>query len=303
MAMRFAQLRDFLAVIKAGSLRAGARAIGISQPALTKSIRQLEEELHVKLLQRSGRGAIATRAGKAFLARARVIQAEVAKIEEDLNELRGGGGGTVVIGVSPVAAVLLVPEAILRLRRRHPNVRIRLVEGLAHSLIPLVRDETLDFTIGQQGSGKADGAIRFTPFIRVPMIIAGRRGHPLAGAKSLRDLADALWVTFSPPGQGGFLHSMYAAAGLQPPRVMVQCESYASALGLMARTEALGVIVPQLLGEPYTKESLQQIRINDPVPSLTFGIFRRADAPLSPAASAMAEAVAATARELACATR
>jgi LysR family transcriptional regulator, regulator of abg operon len=301
--MRFTQFRDFLAVIKAGSVRGGARALGISQPALTKSIRQLEEELHAKLLQRSGRGAIATRAGKAFLARARVIQAELGKIEEDLNELRGSGGGAAVIGVSPAAAVLLVPEAILRLHRRHPDVRIRLVEGLAYSLMPLVRDETLDFTVGQKGTEKLDRAIRFTPLIRVPMIVAGRRGHPHAAARSLRELADAAWVTFTPPGQGGFLHRLYSAAGLAPPRVLVQCESYTSALALMARTDALGVIVPQLLAEPGTKGILQQIKLSDPVPSLTYGIFRRADAPLSPAASALADAVAATARELARANR
>ena len=189
--MRITQLRDFLAVINAGSVRAGARAIGISQPALTKSIRQLEDELHVKLLQRSGRGAIATRAGKAFLARARVIQAELAKIEQDLDELRGPGGGAVVIGASPVAAILLVPEAILKLRRRLPDVRIRLVEGLARSLMPLVRDETLDFSVGQKGNEKLDSAIRFAPLVRVQMIIAGRRSHALADAKSLHDLTHA----------------------------------------------------------------------------------------------------------------
>lgn len=300
--MRFTQLRDFLAVIKAGSLRGGARALAISQPALTKSMRQLEEELHVKLLQRSGRGAIATRAGKALLARARVIQAELAKIEQDLDELAGRSGGAVVIGASPAAVVLLVPDAIVRLRRRHPDLRIRLVEGLARSLMPLVRDETLDFSLGQTGNDKLDTAIRFTPLVRVDMIIAGRRGHPLAGAKSLGDLADATWVAFT-PGEGGFLQRTYAAAGLPPPRVIVQCESYASAIALMAKTEALGIVVPQLLGEPYAKGTLQQIRIDDRVPSLTFGIFRRADAPLSPAASAMAEAVTATARELARASR
>jgi LysR family transcriptional regulator of abg operon len=295
--MRLTQFRDFLAVVKAGSVRGGARALGISQPALTKSIRQLEEELHVKLLQRSGRGAIATRAGRGFLARARVIQAELAKIAQDLDELRGGGGGAVVIGASPAAAILLVPEAIARLRRNHPDMRIRLVEGLAPSLMSLVRDESLDFSIGQKGHDKLDRAIRFTPLVRLQMIIAGRRGHPLAGAKSLRELSEGSWIAFT--RTDGYLQRMYAGASLPPPRVIVQCESYASALALMVKTDALGIVVPQLLAEPYAKGTLQQIRITDAVPPLTFGIFRRADAPLSPAAAVMAEAVASTARDLA----
>jgi len=299
--VRLTQFRDFLAVVAAGTVRGGARALGISQPALTKSIRQLEDELQVKLLQRSGRGAVATRAGRGFLARARVIQSELAKIEQDLDGLRGGSGGAVVVGASPAAAILLVPEAIARVRRSHPELRIRLMEGLAASLMPLVRDETLDFTIGQKGREKLDGAIRFTPLIRQQMVIAGRRGHPLAGARSLRDLADSAWVAFTAPSK--YLQQMYAAVALPPPGVIVQCESYASALALMVRTDALGIVVPQLLDEPYAKGALQQIKINDPVPTLTFGMFRRADAPLSPAAAAVAAAVTETARDLARAGR
>jgi LysR family transcriptional regulator, regulator of abg operon len=296
--MRFTQLRDFVAVMKAGSLRSAAQALGISQPAVTKSIRQLEDELGTKLLQRSGRGATATSAGKALLARARVIQAELAKIEQDLDELRGRRGGSVVVGVSPAAAVLLVPKAVMRLRQSDPGVRVRFVEGLAHSLMALVRDETLDFSVGLKAD-KPDAAIRFRPLLRAPMIIAGRRDHPRAGARSLRDLADATWVAFSQPGRRGLLDRSFRAAGLQPPHDVVQCESYTSALALMAGTDALGLIVPQLLEEPYSKTALQPIRIAEPIPAVTLGIFRRVDAPLSPAASAMAESITATARELA----
>jgi LysR family transcriptional regulator, regulator of abg operon len=294
--LRLTQLRDFLAVVKAGSLRGGAQALGVSQPAITKSIRQLEDELRMKLLQRSGRGATATQAGKAFLARARVIQSELAKIEQDLDELRGGGGGAVVIGASPAAAILLVPDAIARLHRIRPAMRIRLVEGLARSLMPLVRDETLDFSIGQKGYEKLDRAIRFTPLVRIPVIIAGRRGHPLAGVRSLRELSTTTWISFTPAA--GHLQRLYAGAGLPAPRVIVQCESYASALGLMVKTDALGLVVPQLLSEPYAKGTLQQMRIAEAVPPLTFGIFRRSDAPLTPAAAAMAHAVTETARDL-----
>ena len=77
--MRLNQIRDFVEVAKSGSLRAAARAVRVSQPAITKSIRQLESELGVQLLQRNARGAATTPAGKAFLARARVVQAELRK--------------------------------------------------------------------------------------------------------------------------------------------------------------------------------------------------------------------------------
>ena len=296
--MRLTQLRDFIAVIQAGSLRAAARALGISQPAMTKSIRQLEEELRVQLLLRSGRGAVATRAGKAVLARACVVQAELKNIEGDLEQLRGERTGSVVIGVSPAASILLVPGALARFRRHYTDARLRLVEGVSEFLLPMVRDATLDFAVGPKSLAKLGAAIRFKPLYTARLVIAGRRDHPLRGAKSLGELAQASWIGFAAPGQAGLLARMFSSAGLPPPRMVVQCESYTTALAILASTDALGILVPQLLAERNAHGFLQQIRIQDPVPDMHFGMFTRTDAPLTAAAAAMAEAVTATARGL-----
>jgi LysR family transcriptional regulator of abg operon len=297
--VRLSQLKELIAVVQTGSLRAAARSLGVSQPAITKSIRQLEDELQVQLLARSGRGAVATRAGKAVLARARVVHAELKKIEEDLQELQGGGAGSIVIGVSPAASVQLVPEALVRFRRRYPDASVRLVEGMSEFLLPMVRDASLDFAIGAKPVTPLDSAIRFKPLHVAHFVIVGRRGHPLRGAKSLRDLAQVSWVTFAAPGRNRILLGLYAAADLPPPKIAVGCETYTTALAVLASTDALGLIVPQLLAERYTHGFLEQIRIAEPVPSITIGLFSRTDAPLAPAASEMAAAVTAVARRLA----
>lgn len=295
MAARLTQIRDFIAAVDAGSLRAGARTLGISQPALTKSIRQLEDHLHVKLLQRSARGAVLTRSGKTFLARARVIQSELAKIEADLREQ---DTPNVAIGASPATVVLLIPDAVDRLRRRGQNARLRLVEGLTESLIPQVRDESLDFAVGQKAGSATDKMIAFTPLLRVSLVIAARRGHPLAGAGSLRELATAPWIAFAAANAARFIDRAYGALGVAPPRHVIQCDSYASALALMTRTDALGLMVPQLLAQEPYRACLQQIAVGDELPALTFGVFRRTDGPLSRPAKAMLEALTATARSL-----
>jgi DNA-binding transcriptional LysR family regulator len=79
----------------------------------------------------------------------------------------------------------------------------------------------------------------------------------------------------------------------------VHCESYAAALALLARTDTLGLVVPQLLVQPYAHGFLQQIEIAETAPDLPVGLFARANAPLPPAAAAMAAAVTAAARRLA----
>jgi len=138
--VRLNHIRDFVAVIQAGSLRAAARALNVSQPGISKSLRQLEAELGVQLLQRNGRGAVATSAGKAFLSRARVVQAELRKVIEDLEPFQGGSQGRVAFGIAPQLSMLMVPQALQQFRQRYPHARLRIVEGVATALLPAVRE-------------------------------------------------------------------------------------------------------------------------------------------------------------------
>ena len=195
--------------------------------------------------------------------------------------------------------MLIVPDAMVQFRRQHPHARVRIVEGTNTALLPLVRDETLDFSIGQSLIAKPDDAIKFRPLMRTPLVVAGRQGHPLRAAKSLRELADAPWLMFYPVGTGAILEKAFTAAGVPMPRAIVQCESYAAALALLARTDTLGLLVPQMLEEPHGQRHLRQIKIEEVLPGPVLGMYSRADAPLTPAASAMAQAVTATARRLA----
>src|SRR6266542_2729633 len=91
--MRLNQIRDLIAVSEAGSLRAAAQRIGISQPAMSKSLSELEREFQAQLLTRTSRGVALTAAGRAFVARARVVQGELRKVREDLAALHGGAEG------------------------------------------------------------------------------------------------------------------------------------------------------------------------------------------------------------------
>lgn len=297
--MRITQIRDFVAAVQHGSLRRAARALGVSQPAITKSIRQLESELQVQLLQRNARGAAPTRAGKAFLVRARVVQSELRKASDDLAAFQGGAEGSLAFGMAPQAGALLVPEAMQQFRHRYPAARVRIVEGVSTALLPQVRDETLDFSINMSPAHPLDGALRFKPLMRLPLVIAGRRGHPLRGATTLKELSDASWVMFYPLGVGAMLEKAFTAAGAAMPRSIVHCESYGTALALLAHTDSLGLMAPLMLKEPNGWPRLVPFRIRDSIPAPTMGLYARSDAPLTPAAHAMAQAITAVARRLA----
>jgi len=298
--MRLTQIRDFLAVVECGGIRAAARKLGVSQPTITKSVRSLEAELHVQLLGRNARGIVPTASGRAFFARARVAHTELRKAEEEAAGAGGSSAGSVAFGVGPAFAALVLPEALARFRRQFPQARVRIVEGLARHLLPSVRDETLDFAMGLQTLGKPDPALRFRPLFRAELVIAARKGHPLRHARSLAELAGAEWLTTSTLGfPGGATERLFTAAGVPAPAPVIQCESYNTVVALLAKTDMLGFMQRRILGEPFGRGVLQEIPIAEAMPSVTAGIFTRADTPLTRAAAAMARAATAVARDLA----
>lgn len=297
--MRLQQLEHLLAAADAGSLRAAARRIGLSQPAITKSLRQLEHALHVRLLHRSANGISLTQAGKAVAARARVIQTELRKAGEDISALQGGMEGSVAVGVAPATSVALMPEALRRFRDEWPAARVRIIEGVRNYLIPLVRDGTLDLAVAQRQPGADESGIRFRPLFRPRLAVACRHDHPLAGARSLAALADVSWLVFYPPGSGGALERSFAAAGLPAPRMQVHCESYSTALSLIAGSNLMGLVVEKLLlSEPLSRNYLRKVPVRDPIEPPTIGVFSRDESPHSPAAAAMLRAIIAVTREL-----
>jgi LysR family transcriptional regulator, regulator of abg operon len=299
-AVRLTQIRDFLAVVECGGIRAAARKLGVSQPTITKSVRSLEAELHLQLLGRSAHGIVPTASGRAFFARARVAHSELRKAEEEAAQVGGANGGSVAFGVGNLGATLIVPEAVARFRRQFPHASIRIVEGLAHRLLPSVRDEALDFVIGLRPVTPLEAALRFRPLYRSELVVAARKGHPLRHARSLAELAASEWLSTSTLGlPGGPVERLFASAGLPPQQPLIQCESFNTVVALLGETDMIGLLQRRALKEPFARDTLQEFPITDPMPSVTAGIYTRADTPLTRAAAAMAKAASAVARDLA----
>ena len=297
--MRLNQIRFFLAVVESGSIRAAARQLAVSPPAITKGLRQLEDELHGRLVERTQHGVVTTPAGRAFVARARVVQAELRKAEEEFAQFAGGRAGSVAFGVGPTPMFLVVPEALARFRQQYPDAGVRIVEGLSPAILPMVRDETLDFVLVLRPVGKLESGLRFRPLFQDTLVIAARKGHPLRNEQSLSRLQDAEWLAAGPDWVIPALSRLFSAPGLRAPRSMTHCDSFHSVFALLAATDMVAAMPRRLLMSPFARGVLQQIPIAERMPSNTQGIVTRADALLTPVASAMAKAVTAVARELA----
>jgi LysR family transcriptional regulator of abg operon len=293
--MQLGQIRAFLAVRDAGSLRAAARQIGLSQPAISKALASLEEDLQAQLFIRTSRGVRVTEAGRLFGARAASVQAELARVREELAELRGGAEGSAAVGIGP-AGITLAPRAIARFRKERPLARIRIREGTRDVHLPLVRDGSLDFTLSERGFDPVEGGLTFKPLWHGSLSIVARRGNPLARATSLAQLAGAQWVLIYRPGAGGLAERSLLAAGLPPPAMAVHCESHATAISLIANSDLVGLVPTEDIESGGIAGMLQRVNVRERLHRTRIGAFVRADTPLSPAAASMLQAFVIAAR-------
>jgi len=287
--MRLSQIRDFLATVEAGSIRAAARRLAVSQPALTKSLQRLESELGAVLLTRDVRGARPTDLGRTFLARARAVSADLRRAREELAQLRGSGAGSLCIGAAPGPALSLLPTVLARTRARWPEAVLRVVDVSPSEVLSALRDGSLDFAVSANVGALADANTECTvePLYLNDSAIVARVGHPLRNARRLAALAGTEWVRSGYPGDVSMLPDLFEKAGLPRPGYRIDCPSFLMVPALVARTDLLAVVPWQIAVRETRAGHLERIPLK--LPPRQISLYRRTDVPLTPVASHCAE--------------
>jgi LysR family transcriptional regulator, regulator of abg operon len=283
--MKFNQLRDVVAIAERGSLRAAARHLRAAQPALTRSVQELERELGAPLFERRARGMILTPMGDVFVRRANAVLREVQRARDEVGQLQGGTGGRVVAGLSLVAHVALLPKALQPFRRRYPQVQLHLLDGGYPSHEAALKDGSVDFYVGPRPEGRPPPELVQEKLFDNTRIILGRKGHPLGHARSLRDLVDAEWtttsVTFRAEEEIG---ALFAQHGLPTPRLGFRSQSALTLTVLLANTDLLAMVPVQWITHAMTSGELAAINVKETLPAPAIVAVRRAGLPLTPAA-------------------
>jgi LysR family transcriptional regulator, regulator of abg operon len=283
--MKFNQLRDVVAISERGSLRAAARHLRAAQPALTRSVHELERELGAPLFERRARGMILTPMGEAFVRRANAVLREVQRARDEFEQLHGGTSGRVVAGLSFVAHVALLPKALEPFHTRYPQVQLHLIDGGYPTHEAGLKDGSIDFYVGPGPEGPLSPDLVQEKLFDNARIILGRKRHPLSEAKSLRDLTEAKWTTTSVTLEAEEeLGAVFAARGLPPPRLAFRSQSALSLMVLLANTDLLAMVPVQWTELAMTSGWLSPIPIKDVLPAPPIVAIRRAGLPLIPAA-------------------
>ncbi|AXF25953.1 LysR family transcriptional regulator [Burkholderia pyrrocinia] len=224
--MKLHQLRALVAVARSGSIHEAARTLHLTQPAVTRSLRDLEDELGLMLVARSSSGVTLTDAGRAMLRRAELVVNEVARTEEEMAQLRENRQGRLAIGMTPLAGITVLPAAYNRFRRAMPDVQLEFVEGSPSQLVEQLKNGALDFALGSGADAQDFTSVRCEHLDTFPMWFAVSSKGKLAGATSLADLQDAEWLHTGPSAEfRAYLAELFGQAGLPVPRRVTRCAS------------------------------------------------------------------------------
>ena len=280
----------FLTAVARGSLRAAAQELGVSQPALTKAIRRLEDLFGAPLFDRRARGVTPTAYGTALLRHAKDVKAAIQAAREEVDALRSGGAGFVKIGAGPSWQDAVLPDAIAELRATRPGVRIHVTGGGDDQLKEQLKSGALDFVLAAvPETPRIEPELAWKPLLADEYCVIADVGHPLRRRRRVKaeDLLGYPWIL--PPATTymvGRLQHVLRAAGLPAPVPAVETNVIPLKFALMRSSQYLsyhaaahltaldpGFIVP--IDVPGTRAVRQA------------GLINRRGSDLSPAAKAL----------------
>jgi DNA-binding transcriptional LysR family regulator len=236
-------LKALLAVADAGTIRGGARALNLSQAALTKALRELEADVGAELLTRSYRGVQLTEAGRLLHDRAKVARQQLHIAQAEIRALSGAVHESLAIGVTPMVALSVLSDVWAHFRRLRPAVSLDLREGLPSIVTPALLKGELDFAIVVANPRMLPDNLVFEPIMHTHFLVVGRAGHPARNATELADLLNYEWILSLHPGSYSerFL-GWIADQGLAAPRRIVDCNSTLSNWQLVRSTDMLTIL-------------------------------------------------------------
>lgn len=262
--MNVSQLRAIVEVARYGSIRAAARHLQLSQPALTKSIQVLEHTLGVAIFKRHGTGVTLTDAGEGYLIHAEAALNELNRGAAEVRRIMGQIGGSVRIGMSAAPSLIFIADVIKRFRQDFPDVRVDIVAGNFPAIQHDLLSKRIDFSISPRPGVELGSEFRLESLFECPRAVYCRKGHPLLQAKNLGELLGADWIITGATGTNKAEYDeIFERYGLIPPVPAIQCEYTTALIALLAETDMISMLPRQWIESRITRDLLAQINVRE----------------------------------------
>jgi molybdate transport repressor ModE-like protein len=301
--LKLRQLRLLIAVGRHGNIQNAARELGISQPAATKMIQDLEVDFEVKLFDRTNRGVIPTAFGEALIRHGKLIFAQVSNAAQELDDLAEGNSGRVVIGTLLAASPGLLPKAIELLLAERSKVAIKIIEGTNEILMPSLLSGELDMIVGRLSTHRYRTKIAQEALCEGGILAVAGPNHPLADSDEINfeDLREFGWIL--PPLETTLrrqIDQFFINQNQYQPHLLIESVSYLANRTLMQTRDLIGLLPAEVVQQDIANGSLKKLSWEPTFGRGSIGISYRGENTLSPAAQAFRKCLQQSARHSAC---
>lgn len=286
MVIEISYLRHFVAAVEEGSIGNASRKLNISQPAVTRSIRQLEEHLEAQLLERGSKGVSPTPYGDNLYIRAKSILSDLQRAELEIGELKGGSQNLITIGALPSQANFILPEATIRFAETRPTTRVRVIQKTRAEILPSLmrREFDLIFGILDEPEGGDEVAQRLLFHDRPSIIV--RADHPVLtdSTDTARRILEYPWILPRPEADHRlYLNAYCRTAQLPLPNVVVECQTTPYLKAVVMQSDYVGVLPTNLPSVEEQAGYIKAVSLDGLEKTIPFGIQYLDDHPVSAA--------------------
>ena len=281
-----------------------AESAGMTQPAASKLLREIEIAVDAKLFERHARGIVPTWYGEIWVRHARLALLEMHQAQDEIVALKSGRTGKVAIGTVLSPGTNLVPMTIARLKQQYPSMVISIELDASRPLVEKLLQGQLDMLVARILDWHDADGLSFEPLADERHAIIAGKGHPLSGRRNLRldDLVDQAWV-LPPPGSlvRDRMVSIFTDRGLRLPANLVQTNSHPVITSLLRMTNMIAPLPREAVQPECDRGDLTVLMEDIGLMIGNFGIVTRGHHRLSPGAQIMMRALRETAAGYYCA--
>jgi DNA-binding transcriptional LysR family regulator len=194
--MELRQLRHFVAVADCGTYSAASEVLNLTQPALTRSVQTLEDQLQSALFTRQPRGVALTDAGVALLRHARLMLHQADAASQEVQSITGGTSGQLSIGLAPMFSTAVIDKVLIAMNEKFPDLRFKVTTALLGDLINDVADATLDVVLSNIPTGPMPSGVVSEVLFETRSSVLCSCEHPMAQKDEVtqNDLRAASWA-------------------------------------------------------------------------------------------------------------
>lgn len=297
MKIKLNQLDVLLEVAAQGSIGKAARALHLTQPAISKTIQEMENEIGMPILRRSSRGVTLNEYGQVLLRHARDIDRSLHQAREEIDTLLGKSMRQLRIGFTSAASYGPLTTTMSQYQSRYPGVKLTAMEGRPHQILDALANQRLDMGVMTSVSGTSLGTLYHETLYALSNTIIAGENHPVTRTTTLKSLMQFPWLDWDEPGEYSILGQVFRRYNLPLPPTIIHCSSPWIMARMMEQAPIVSMWTSVRLRFPGYEQNLRTLSLKEVLPATSVSIVCPGIGHLSTAGNTFMEMLRINARD------